>query len=269
MFVTLGMYCTGAFTAPGFQWSQLTPIARSPDRRVVRHASMIYERHQGPERSVIEQLEALIDLGVADVRDDLVIVPARTSRRNIVTVRTPWRRAHFSVRHATHALTGSPDDPPSVLPCEMLMGADLGTLWPSQSEQEALRELVRTTAVQYGYIHVGTDADRAHSEQLLMVMHESHRGEPAWASDIRHLARWRHVFGARVRGAYWGNVLPTHLVDAIGGLEALVATGASMVERLTPDLTYVQLTPTVGEALTEAGLERMEKLRAVLAPVTV
>jgi hypothetical protein len=190
---------------------------------------MLRDVSRGEQCLITDKLTNLIDVGFADVRDDPVIVPRRKSRRDVVVVRTPWRRAHFSVRHATYALTGSPDDPPSVLPCELIMNAELGTLWPSLGEREAMRVLVRTAEVQYGYIHVGADRDRATSEQLLAVLYDPGAGKPAWMPEIFHMAQYRRAFGARVRGAYWGNFLPTHIVDQIGGLRSLVATGASIV----------------------------------------
>lgn len=102
---------------------------------------------------------------------------------------------------------------------------------------------------------------------MLTVVRHWQSAEPEWRFEIHHRSQNRWQFGPRVRGAYRGNILSADIVSQLGGVDAFRNVGS--VEAVGNGTTYLQLTPTVGEALGESGQERMAALQALLAPVLV
>ena len=270
MFVALALYSEGRFRSNAEAWSKMVALAPSAFAwRPIRfsRAHSLVARLPG-DRAVSEKLFASVAAGFAEERFDGVDFYETSAREDRAT---PFGEnyALFTADYTIRSVSSTIFDPPNVLPCDVNLVADVGDCWPSVAERLAVCELAQTAQVRYGCIFVSADRDQASSEGSL-VSHYGWPGEvPAWTTEIERMARWRHLLGERVRGAYWGNFLSSAIVDAVGGRDALSSTGASIVEQLSPEITYVQLTPTVGEALGEAGLACMDKLRALVASVAV
>jgi hypothetical protein len=177
--------------------------------------------------------------------------------------------AFLSIKIEERSFTGAFGDPPNTLACTVSMVAEVSPEWPSLEERRAVLDIACVTAARYGCVFVGTDLMRARSESVLVPGKMMGDPDPPWATEIHRMARYRHQIGDRVRGAYWGNFLSDQLVEKVGGAAAVRATGASVFERVRDDLTYAQVTLNAGEALTDEGIARMARLRALLEPVVV
>ncbi len=157
------------------------------------------------------------------------------------------------------------------LPYELGTHRVLQSVWPGASHRAALRTLLELVQTDYACIYAGSDYERALSEHTFIVTRRWPFTEPtpAWIGEMSRIGSSRHEFGTRVRGAYWGNVFPAAIVAQIGGLDALRSTGAEIVEEWSNGRVYVQLTTTVGEAVTPAGEARLARLDHVLRPVAI
>lgn len=270
MHVTLALFGLGEFTHSAQEWFDLTMLAQDAfDWRPLRFVHGTSRVSRGPrEKPVSMKAFDSISTGFATGRLDAAWIIERSAKESAQSPDPP-NVAFLTVEHHGRSTTAAIDDAPNVLPCSVSMKAEVSSAWPASKHLVVLRQLARLTRAQYGCVYVGADHEQAISERSLVVTRDWKRPDPEWGPEIHRLARWRHLFGEKVRAAYWGNFLSQPLVNAIGGTDALRATGASTVEHIPGGLTYVQLTPTVGEALGEAGVERLSKLKTLLAPISV
>ncbi len=204
------------------------------------------------------------------------VVGDRVSQVNLadVTRREAERTesmAYLSVAYNRRtAFRPSEPEPQQRLPCEVMILTAIEPQWPETAQLTALKELLQIADAEYACLFVGDDTVRASSEWLFspMIPMET-RARPTWADEMQRIAFARCEFGTKVRGVYWGNVFPPDVVDQIGGIEALRATGAAIVEPLDSGRVYVQLTTHATDAISEAGKDRLHRLETVLAPVRV
>lgn len=264
--MTVSLYANATFGERAQDWTRIADLGKTAfawnDVRYVRALGL--GKARGTSESVLSEarLEA-IARGVAEKRFGTVWLAERSAAENLVA---PEPRNVAFLSADFHAV--SPDDnAPAALSRHLSMVAEVGPLWPSNAQFDALGEMVGLMDAQYGCIWAGVDRDRARSESMLTVVRHWQSEEPEWRFDIHHRSHRRWQFGPRVRGAYWGNLLSADVVRQLGGVEALQGVGA--VKSFGNGTTYVQLTPTVGEALGEAGQERMARLQKLLGPVLV
>jgi hypothetical protein len=270
MFVTVVFYGDGEFAARADALERLASCARDAFSwqpfRFVEGVSMT-SRRTGNRAFSVERLQKLA-LGIRSGKLDGIWLAERSDAAEL-TEPTQTRPAFLSIKVQERSLTGRFDDPPNVLPCTVSLVAEVVPTWPTAAQRQALCDMASVAGAQYGCVFVGEDPMRAESECVLGTVYMMGDPDPPWASEIYRMARYRYQIGDRMRGAYWGNFLPDGMVAAVGGEAAVSAIGATVFARVHPTLTYVQLTPTVEEALTEEGLARMERFRALFAPVMV
>ena len=204
--------------------------------------------------------------GFADGRFDALSLAER-SAREAASSPPPINEAYVKMEYRARNVGLQRNDPENLLPLATTMFAEVESGWPTATQRDALWDLARVTEAHYGCLFIGLDMWRARSEAVLTVTTGMSNPDPVWMWEIIRQQGYRHQFGQRVRGAFWGNFLSHTLVEAVGGVSAILAAGASCVARISDDLTWGQLTETVDEALHEDGATRLDRLRALFEPL--
>lgn len=269
VFASLALYSASRFTVDA---DALLAVADHAQRafgwRPLRYAdarSLDSGRGTG-DRALTTETMRRFATGFADGRFDALSLAER-SAREAASSPPPVNEAYVKVEYRDRNIGMQRDDPENLLPLATTMFAELESGWPTATQRDALWDLARVTESQYGCLFIGLDMWRARSEAVLTVTTDMSNPDPVWMWEIIRQQGYRHQFGQRVRGAFWGNFLPHPLVEAVGGANAILAAGASCVVRISDELTWVQLTETVDEALHEDGAARLDRLRALFEPL--
>ncbi len=269
LFASLALYSASRFTTDA---DALLAVADHAQRafawRPLRYAdarSLDSGRGTG-DRALTAETMRRFAAGFADGRFDALSLAER-SAREAASSPPPVNEAYVNLAYRARNFGMQGDDPQNLLPLATTMFAEVESRWPTATQRDALWDLARVTEARYGCLFIGVDMWRARSEATLTVTTDMSNPDPVWMWEIVRQQRYRHQFGQRVRGAFWGNFLPHPLVEAVGGVSAIVAAGASCVARISDDLTWVQLTETVDEALHEDGATRLDRLRALFEPL--
>jgi len=152
--------------------------------------------------------------------------------------------------------------------------------WPSPTERAAVQRLCETVHGTYGFVALSHDRYEAlnHGAWALSSPWEytNSGADPvrkqrfeASLNEMARRNRFRHLMGERLRGVYWGNLLPAAIVQQVGGDAAFTLAGCEVVEWINDRVLYVQLTATFATAETTAALATLARVSQLLAAFVV
>ncbi|MGV3708326.1 MAG: hypothetical protein ACO1Q7_05750 [Gemmatimonas sp.] len=268
-FVTVVLYASMPIPAHADNWRHIAQSAQQAFRwdpvRYVRAFGKIGARGIS-DQPLTEKVMQKVAINFASGGLAQVLLKQRSASEE-ASEPDPRNQSFLTIGHVPP--TPMEPDVPIKLPFELSLTAQLDGRWPTPEERSHLMRLASAFGTVYGCVYVGRERDRATSERLLVVPYDWRAGQPAWAGEIHRMDRQRAAIGTLARDSYWGNFLADSLVSGCGGPAAFESVDAAVLESLGEGVSYLQLTPTISEALGEMGLERRDKLKTLLAPVTI